>query len=149
MSRDRLLIVDDDEAILRNLERILSLEGYETDTARTGLEAIKKTKRNFYNLVLLDIKLPDMEGTELLKKIHETFPRMIKIMVTGYPDLENAIRSLNFGADAYLVKPVSVQELLDVVKRKLDEQRSMEKMTEEKVKKWIETRIQKLRHGVL
>jgi len=145
----RLLIVDDDEYILRNLEKILRLEGYETDTARTGLEAIKKTKRNFYNLVLLDIKLPDMEGTELLKKIHETFPRMIKIMVTGYPDLENAIRSLNFGADAYLVKPVSVQELLDVVKRKLDEQRSMEKMTEEKVKKWIETRIQKLRHGVL
>jgi len=146
---NRLLIVDDDEYTLRNLEKILRLEGYETDTARTGLEAIKKTKRNFYNLVLLDIKLPDMEGTELLKKIHETFPRMIKIMVTGYPDLENAIRSLNFGADAYLVKPVSVQELLDVVKRKLDEQRSMEKMTEEKVKKWIETRIQKLRHGVL
>lgn len=149
MGGGRLLIVDDDEYILRNLEKILRLEGYETDTARTGLEAIKKTKRNFYNLVLLDIKLPDMEGTELLKKIHETFPRMIKIMVTGYPDLENAIRSLNFGADAYLVKPVSVQELLDVVKRKLDEQRSMEKMTEEKVKKWIETRIQKLRHGVL
>ena len=149
MGGGRLLIVDDDEYILRNLEKILRLEGYETDTARTGLEAIKKTKRNFYNLVLLDIKLPDIEGTELLKKIHETSPRMIKIMVTGYPDLENAIKSLNFGADAYLVKPVSVQELLDVVKRKLDEQRSMEKMTEEKVKKWIETRIQKLRHGVL
>jgi len=145
----RLLIVDDDEHILRNLEKILRLEGYETDTARTGLEAIKKTKRNFYNLVLLDIKLPDMEGTELLKKIHETSPRMIKIMITGYPNLENAIKSLNFGADAYLVKPVSVEELLDVVKRKLDEQKSMEKMTEEKVKKWIETRIQKLRHGVL
>ena len=149
MSRDRLLIVDDDEAILRNLERILSLEGYETDTARTGREAIEKTRRNFYNLALLDIKLPDMEGTELLKKMHETFPKMIKIMVTGYPDLENAIKSLNYGADAYLVKPVSVQELLDVVKQKLDEQRNMEKMTEEKVKKWIETRIRKLRHGGL
>ena len=149
MSRDRLLIVDDDEDILRNLERILRLEGYETDTARTGLEAIEKTRRNFYNLVLLDIKLPDMEGTELLRKMHETFPKMIKIMVTGYPDLENAIKSLNYGADAYLVKPVSVQELLDVVKQKLDEQRNMEKMTEEKVKKWIETRIRKLRHGGL
>ena len=149
MSRDRLLIVDDDEAILRNLERILSLEGYETDTARTGREAIEKTRRNFYNLALLDIKLPDMEGTELLKKMHETFPKMIKIMVTGYPDLENAIKSLNYGADAYLVKPVSVQELLDVVKQKNNEQRNMEKMTEEKVKRWIETRIRKLRHGGL
>jgi len=149
LSIDRLLIVDDDEDILRNLERILRLEGYETDTARTGLEAIEKTRRNFYNLVLLDIKLPDMEGTELLRKMHETFPEMIKIMVTGYPDLENAVKSLNFGADAYLIKPVSVQELLDVVKQKLDEQRNMEKMTEEKVKKWIETRIRKLRHGGL
>ena len=149
MSRDRLLIVDDDEDILRNLERILRLKGYETDIARTGLEAIEKTRRNFYNLVLLDIKLPDMEGTELLRKMHETFPEMIKIMVTGYPDLENAIKSLNFGADAYLIKPVSVQELLDVVKQKLDEQRNMEKMTEEKVKRWIETRIRKLRHGGL
>jgi len=149
LSGDRLLIVDDDEAILRNLERILSLEGYETDTARTGREAIEKTRRNFYNLALLDIKLPDMEGTELLKKMHETFPKMIKIMVTGYPDLENAIKSLNYGADAYLVKPVSVQELLDVVKQKINEQRNMEKMTEEKVKRWIETRIRKLRHGGL
>jgi len=143
------LIVDDDEAILRNLEKILRLEGYETDIARTGFEAIEKTKTNFYNLALLDIKLPDMEGTELLKRMHETFPKMVKIMVTGYPDLENAIASLNSGADAYLIKPVSVQRLLDVVKQKLAEQKSLEEMTEEKVKEWIETRVRKLKHGGL
>jgi len=149
VSKDRLLIVDDDEAILRNLEKILRLEGYETDIARTGFEAIEKTKTNFYNLALLDIKLPDMEGTELLKRMHETFPKMVKIMVTGYPDLENAIASLNSGADAYLIKPVSVQRLLDVVKQKLAEQKSVEEMTEEKVKEWIETRVRKLKHGGL
>jgi len=149
LSKDRLLIVDDDEAILRNLEKILRLEGYETDIARTGFEAIEKTKTNFYNLALLDIKLPDMEGTELLKRMHETFPKMVKIMVTGYPDLENAIASLNSGADAYLIKPVSVQRLLDVVKQKLAEQKSVEEMTEEKVKEWIETRVRKLKHGGL
>jgi len=120
------------------------MDGYEIDTARTGLEAIEKSKTNFYNLVLLDIKLPDMEGTELLRKMHETFPKMIKIMVTGYPDLENAIKSLNLGADAYLVKPVSVQKLLEVVKEKLAEQKDLEKITEEKVKDWIKTRIRKL-----
>ena len=149
MSKDRLLIVDDDEAILRNLEKILQLEGYETDIARTGFEAIEKTKTNFYNLALLDIKLPDMEGTELLKRMHETFPKMVKIMMTGYPDLENAIASLNSGADAYLIKPVSVQRLLDVVKQKLAEQKNVEEMTEEKVKEWIETRVRKLKHGGL
>lgn len=143
------MIVDDDEAILRNLEKILRLEGYETDIARTGFEAIEKTKTNFYNLALLDIKLPDMEGTELLKRMHETFPKMVKIMVTGYPDLENAIASLNSGADAYLIKPVSVQRLLDVVKQKLAEQKNVEEMTEEKVKECIETRVRKLKHGGL
>ena len=141
------MIVDDDDAILRSLSRILRLEGYDVDTARTGLEAIEKSKTNFYNLALLDIKLPDMEGTELLKRMHETYPKMIKIMITGYPDLKNAVESLNAGADAYLIKPVSVQKLIGVVRQKLAEQRDAEMMTEEKVKKWIETRVRKIKSG--
>jgi len=147
LNRERLLIVDDDDAILRSLSRILRLEGYDVDTARTGLEAIEKSKTNFYNLALLDIKLPDMEGTELLKRMHETYPKMIKIMITGYPDLKNAVESLNAGADAYLIKPVSVQKLIGVVRQKLAEQRDAEMMTEEKVKKWIETRVRKIKSG--
>jgi len=147
LSRERLLIVDDDDAILRSLSRILKLKGYDVDTARTGSEAIEKSKTNFYNLALLDIKLPDMEGTELLKRMHETYPKMIKIMITGYPDLKNAVESLNAGADAYLIKPVSVQKLIGVVRQKLAEQRDAEMMTEEKVKKWIETRVRKIKSG--
>ncbi|RLI43729.1 hypothetical protein DRO64_05270 [Candidatus Bathyarchaeota archaeon] len=147
LNRERLLIVDDDDAILRSLSRILRLEGYDVDTARTGLEAIEKSKTNFYNLALLDIKLPDMEGTELLRRMHETYPKMIKIMITGYPDLKNAVESLNAGADAYLIKPVSVQKLIGVVRQKLAEQRDAEMMTEEKVKKWIETRVRKIKSG--
>jgi len=143
----RVLIVDDDNAILRNLEKVLRIEGYDVDTARTGRDAVEKSKMGSYNLALLDIKLPDMEGTELLEKMHDTLPKMVKIMVTGYPDLENAIKSLNMGADAYLIKPVSTERLLDVVKQKLAEQKSVEEMTQEKVKEWIETRVRKLRHG--
>lgn len=149
LSRGRLLIVDDDDAILTSLSRILRLEGYDVDTARTGSEAIKKSETNFYNLALLDIKLPDMEGTELLKRMHESYPRMIKIMITGYPDLENAVKSLNAGADAYLIKPVSVQKLIEVIKHKLAEQRNAELITEEKVEKWIETRVRKIKSGEL
>ena len=149
LSGERLLIVDDDDAILKSLSRILRLEGYDVDTARTGSEAIEKSKTNFYNLALLDIKLPDMEGTELLKRMHETYPRMIKIMITGYPDLENAVKSLNAGADAYLIKPVSVKRLIEVIKQKLAEQRNAEVMTEEKVEKWIETRVRKIKSGEL
>ncbi len=139
-----ILIVDDDKAILKSLKDILESEGYSVDTAETGREAIKKSEAQFYNLALLDIKLPDMEGTKLLTKMHRATPRMMKIMVTGHASLENAVESLNLGADAYIVKPVNPENLLKVVEEKLREQKEAEKMTEEKVTEWIEDRVRKL-----
>ena len=144
-----ILVVDDDETILKSLEAVLRSEGYYVDTADNGKEAIERSEVRFYNLALLDIKLPDMEGTELLVRMHGSMPRMMKIMVTGYPELENAVESLNKGADAYLMKPVSPDKLLKVVKEKLMEQEEAEKMSQEKVKKWIETRVRKLKSGGL
>jgi DNA-binding NtrC family response regulator len=139
-----ILIVDDDIAILKYATHILQLEGYDVDAAETGFEAIEKSNARFYNLALLDIKLPDMEGTELLTKMHRTTPSMMKIMVTGFPSLNNAVEALNMGADAYLLKPVELEELLKVVKEKLKEQEEVEKMSEERVADWIKTRVQKL-----
>jgi DNA-binding NtrC family response regulator len=94
-NKHRILIVEDDENIRKTLENILQQKGYETDTAKTGKEAEQKAKEKIYNLALLDIKLPDMEGTELLAKLQESSPKMMKIMVTGYPSLENAMEALN------------------------------------------------------
>ncbi|MEM2225998.1 MAG: response regulator [Candidatus Bathyarchaeia archaeon] len=142
----RILVVDDDEAILESLKTILELKGYIVDTAKTGHEAIEKSKANFYNLALLDIKLPDMEGTDLLIKLHGSEPKMMKIMLTGFPSLENAVKALNLGADAYLMKPINPKELLKVIEEKLREQWEAEVMSEEKVREWIETRLKKL-HG--
>jgi len=139
-----ILIVDDDKAILESFRKILEPEGYSIDTTETGKEAIEKSETQFYNLALLDIKLPDMEGTKLLTKMHRSLPKMMKIMVTGFPDLENAVESLNLGADAYVMKPVEPDKLLKVVEKKLKEQEEAEKMTQDKVTKWIETRIRKL-----
>jgi len=144
-----ILVVDDDKTILKSLRDVLRSEGYHVDTADNGKEAIEKSEAGSYNLALLDIKLPDMEGTELLVKMHESLPSMMKIMVTGYPELENAVESLNKGADAYLMKPVSPDNLLKVVKEKLMEQEEADKMSQEKVKKWIETRVRKLKSGGL
>jgi DNA-binding response OmpR family regulator len=143
--RKRILIVDDDEGILESLKAILELKGYEVDTAKTGQEAIEKSKARFYNLALLDIKLPDMEGTDLLVKLHGSEPRMMKVMLTGFPSLENAVKALNWGADAYLMKPINPKELLKVIEDKLREQWEAEVMSEEKVREWIETRLKKLR----
>jgi len=111
------------------------------DTAETGREALEKSKAGFYNMALLDIKLPDTDGTELLKSL----PKMAKIIVTGYPELDNAVRSLNLGADAYLMKPVDPRSLLGVVEEKLREQEEAEKTSLERVKNWIRTQVERTR----
>jgi len=125
-NKPSILIVDDDENIRKTLSAILRGKGYITDTAKDGREAIGKSKAKFFNLALLNIKLPDMEGTKLLTKL----PEMVKIIITGYPTLENAIEALNLGADAYVIKPVRPEKLLALIKGKLKEQSQVEKMTE-------------------
>lgn len=144
MKKASILIVDDNESILETLSAILEEKGYRTDTAKNGKEAIEKAKTNFYNVALLDIRLPDIEGTKLLTKIEETTPRMVKIMITGYAALENAVEALNLGADAYVMKPVDPENLLKVINEKLKAQRKAEKMSQKKVADWIETRARKL-----
>ena len=144
MKKKSILVVEDDKAILKGLKGILQSEDYSVDTAETGQEALQKSKTKFFNLALLDIKLPDIEGTELLKIMHKNQPEMMKIMVTGYPSLENAVIALNQGADAYVIKPVNPEKLLDLIEEKLDEQSEAEKMTEEKVTEWIKTRARKI-----
>ena len=86
-----------------------------------------------------------MEGTKLLKMMHETLPKMVKIIVTGYPALENAVKALNMGADAYIMKPIDHPRMLKFVKKKLKEQEEADKFGQEKVKDWIETRVRKLK----
>jgi len=143
-----ILIVEDDANIRETLSTILQQKGYNTDTAKNGKEAIQKSKAKFFNLALLDIKLPDMEGTKLLTTMHENLPKMMKIMITGYPSLENAVEALNQGADAYIIKPVKPEKLLALIEEKLEKQREAEKMTEGKVTEWIKTRARKIEHDI-
>jgi len=117
LKKKRILIVDDDKSLLESLTKILQVEGYDIDTAETGREAIEKSKTQFYNLALLDIKLPDIDGTELLKLINDHIPRTSKIIITGYPSTENAIKSLNLEADAYFTKPIDPEKLVETVRK--------------------------------
>ena len=114
-----ILVVDDDKSILRTFTRILQKNGYKIDTAETGKEAIEKADKNHYDLALVDIRLPDMDGTDLLAKIKKQLKNTIKIMITGFPSLESGVKALDEGADAYLVKPVKPEELLMLIKEKL------------------------------
>jgi DNA-binding NtrC family response regulator len=140
----KILIVDDDVSICRTMSLILENEGYKTETANTGKEAIEKSKVKIYNVALLDIKLPDIEGTKLLNALRETTPKMVKIMVTGFPGVQNAVEAVNYGADAYLTKPVDIDKLIKVIAEKLEKQKEAEKVTEEKISKFLEVRTQKL-----
>ena len=140
----RIIVVDDDESIRKTLAAILEDEGYLVDTAESGKEAILKTNANFYNLALIDVRLLDMEGTELLIRIKDTVPRMRKIIITGYPTVHNAIDAVNRNADAYLLKPFDVGKVLFVIREQLKQQEEEMEFSQEKVTEFIETRVREL-----
>jgi two-component system response regulator HydG len=140
----RIIVVDDDESIRKTLAAILEDEGYLVDTAESGKEAILKTNANFYNLALIDVRLLDMEGTELLIRIKDTVPRMRKIIITGYPTVHNAIDAVNRNADAYLLKPFDVGKVLFVIREQLKQQKEEMKFSQEKVTEFIETQVREL-----
>jgi len=138
-----ILIVDDDEHICRTLSVILEKEGYQTAMALTAKEALEKAQTRFFDMALLDIRLPDMQGTQLLKQLQEVSPETIKIMVTGYPSLKNAVDALNFGADSYVMKPVDPADLLETIKDKLEVRKKTEQITKEKLAAWIQSQALK------
>ena len=147
-NKPSILIVEDDVNIRGTLSTILEQKGYRTDTARDGQQAIQKSKTEFFNMALLDIKLPDIEGTKLLTTMHQNTPKMVKIMITGYPSLENAVEALNHGADAYVIKPVKPSKLLALIEERLEEQSQAKKMTEGKVTEWIKSRAREIEHAI-
>jgi len=116
----KILVVDDDERIVTTFQRILKKKGYQTDTARTGHEAMRKARGKTYNLALIDICLPDMNGMDLLDKLADLDSKMVKIMITGFPILapEESAK-----AAACLVKPVKPLELLQIIELKTKRRR--------------------------
>ena len=140
----RILIVDDDENIRKTMKAILEDENYFVELATNGKEAIQMSNEKMFNLALLDIRLPDMEGVELLKLMKEYVPRTRKIMVTGFPTIQNAVTAVNKKADAYLLKPVDVEKLLELVKEQLRFQEEEKEFSETKVAAFIEARIKEV-----
>jgi len=140
----RILIVDDDENIRKVLLAILEDKGYTVESAGTATEAVEKSKRKFYNLALIDIRLPDMEGIELLTKMRDTTPKMRKIIITGYPTLQNAVDAVNKGADAYIVKPFDVENVLNAIDQQLKKQQEEKKYSQDKVAEFIEARVKEM-----
>ncbi len=139
-----ILIVDDDENIRKVLKTILEDEGYAVDEAEDAKKAIEKSRRHVYNLALIDIRLPDMEGVELLTRMKDAVPKMRKIIITGYPTLQNAIEAVNRGADAYILKPFDMEKVLATIKEQLRKYEEEKRYSQEKVAEFIETRVKEL-----
>lgn len=130
--KPKILIVDDEPSIRSTLKNILIAENYKVETAHCGEKAIQFIRKEDFDLVLLDMKLPDFEGTGLLRFLNKESPWTIRIIITGYPTLHNAVESLNEGADAYLIKPVDIEELLKTIQAYLKVQEENRQLLKER-----------------
>lgn len=140
----KILVIDDDEILRKTLSMVLEQEGYIVDQAKNGQEAIDKSFNTFYNLAIVDWRLPDIEGTKLLTKLKETVPKMAKIMLTGFPSMRNAVDAVNNRADAFFSKPVDFDILFEKIKELLKEQEETKSYSENKVAQFIETRTNEI-----
>jgi DNA-binding NtrC family response regulator len=103
------------------LSTVLNDEGYLTEAVENGKKAVKACEESSFDVALIDIELPDMKGTELLNKLKKIQPKMIRIIITGHPSLESAMKAVNERADGYVLKPFEVTELLQKIRRLLEE----------------------------
>jgi DNA-binding NtrC family response regulator len=119
--KSTILVVDDEDALRTVLGGELASEGYEVRTAADGDEAISELDKSPFDLVLLDIKMPRLNGFEVLKFIKEKHEKTKVVMLTGFADLKNAIESKKLGADDFVSKPYDLVDLLTTIERVLSE----------------------------
>lgn len=117
--KNKILVVDDEEALRTVLSTELEGEGYQVSTAGDGEEAIKILGSQQFHLILLDIKMPNVDGFEVLKFVKLKQPTTKVIMLTGFADLKNAIESKKLGAEDFVSKPYDLVDLLTTVERVL------------------------------
>ena len=120
MNPPKILIVDDDQVALRNLRHILVKEGYEVATSLTGLRAMELLEEEEYDLVLTDLRMPMVDGMEILERTRHLYPDSEVIMITGYTKQDAAIIAIKAGAYNYVVKPYKLDEVRKVVREALE-----------------------------
>jgi PAS domain S-box-containing protein len=119
----RILIIDDDRGMRETLALILRRKGSSVETASSGKAGIEHAQRGPFDVVLLDIKLPDAQGVDLLEPLLDLHPEAGVIVITGHASVKTAVRALNAGAAAYVTKPLDMDEVLAIIDRELETQR--------------------------
>ena len=114
-SKGRILFVDDEAEILENLQELFQAQGYTADTVSNGLAALTHLSQAPYDLVVTDVRMPDMSGIELLRQIKKRYPHVEVILMTGYASTETAIEAIRLGVYDYIEKPFDALELSKVI----------------------------------
>ena len=128
----KALIIDDDTSILRNFSRLLRENDYEVYGVTTGKEAIEQINKQCFDLLLIDYVLPDINGLEILETIGAKVNEAVKIMITGFPTLQETARAFDLGIDSYLEKPINALDLLSLIKQKTAEKQRKQKNNQPK-----------------
>ncbi len=126
MEKLKMLLVDDEPRFLATTQKLLSKKGYDAVTAGSGAEALDLLRAQTVHVVILDVKMPGMDGIAVLREIKRRFPLVEVIMLTGHATVETAIDGLKSGAFDYLMKPADVDELLSKAADAFERRRQME-----------------------
>ncbi|MBA3029761.1 MAG: response regulator [Proteobacteria bacterium] len=116
MEQMRIMLVDDEERFLETTQKLLQKKGIEATTATSGEKALEMLRSHRAHVVILDVKMPGMDGIATLKEIKRQFPMVEVIMLTGHATVESAIEGLKSGATDYLMKPADIGEIIDKAK---------------------------------
>ncbi|MEP0813092.1 MAG: response regulator [bacterium] len=115
----KILAVDDEQIVLDSFRKILVMQGYSMDTVETGQEALKLVQERDYDFVFTDLKMPAMNGVDVVKAVHHLKPEIDIIVITGFATIQTAVDCMKYGAVDYVEKPFTEEELIDFVKKSL------------------------------
>jgi len=126
MEEMRIMLVDDEERFLSTTRKLIEKKGMPVVTASSGAEALEKLRMESVHVVVLDVKMPGMDGIETLKEIKRQFPLVEVIMLTGHGTVESAVDGLKSGATDYLTKPTDINELVDKAREAFEKRQRLE-----------------------
>ncbi|MCL4560319.1 MAG: response regulator [Chloroflexi bacterium] len=127
-SGEKILIIDDEVNLLKTMALILSREGYDVMRAKDAATAIRILQTMTFNLVFLDLRLPDMSGLDLLASIHQRSPGVAVVILTGHPTIETEVAARRIGVRDFLKKPVDPIQILGCVRKILEEKNSLQRV---------------------
>ncbi|MBI5100471.1 MAG: sigma-54-dependent Fis family transcriptional regulator [Nitrospirae bacterium] len=124
MSKGKILVIDDEDIVRTSCSRTLSPEGYEVKLVKSGFDGFKLLEEEQFDIVLTDLKMPEIDGIEILRRIKEKWPEVEVIIITGYQTVDTAVKSIKLGAFDYLEKPFTPDGLISSVTKAMDHKKT-------------------------